>query len=70
MVDVGARIELESERVGIEPRAGTVLQVTGAQLRVRWDDGHETSIVPGPGALRIISDGRSPAGRPARRAGA
>jgi hypothetical protein len=61
MVDVGARIELESERVGIEPRAGTVVEVTGEQIRVRWDDGHESSIVPGPGALRIVSDRQNPA---------
>jgi hypothetical protein len=52
MVDVGDRIEVESERVGGEPRAGTVTRVNGDQLQVRWDDGHETSIVPGPG-LRV-----------------
>ena len=56
MVNVGARIELESERVGLEPRSGTVTDVNGDQLRVRWDDGHETWIVPGPGAMRVIAD--------------
>jgi hypothetical protein len=32
------------------------MEVSGEQLRVRWDDGHETSIVPGPGALRIVAN--------------
>ena len=35
MVNVGARIELESERVGVEPRAGTVTEVKGEHLHVR-----------------------------------
>jgi hypothetical protein len=56
MVNVGARVELEAERVGREPRSGVVIDVQGEQLRIRWDDGHETSLVPGPGALRVIDD--------------
>lgn len=56
MVDVGSRIEIESEKVGVEPRTGVVTAVHGAQVRVRWDDGHESSIVPGPGAMRVIGD--------------
>lgn len=31
-------------------RAGVVLEVVGSQTyRVRWEDGHESLIVPGPG---------------------
>ena len=57
MVTVGSRIELESEKVGVEPRGGVVTGVHGAQLQIRWDDGHESSIVPGPGAMRVVQEG-------------
>lgn len=59
MVEVGARVEVESEKVGVEPRAGVVTGVDGATLRVRWDSGEETSFVPAAGAMRVIKETRS-----------
>ena len=56
MVEVGSRVQMESERVGVEPRFGVVTAVHGALVHVRWDDGHETSIVPTAGAMRIIEE--------------
>jgi hypothetical protein len=54
---VGDRIVLESERVGQKDRAGEILEVTesplGDNLRVRWDDGHESEIRPKAGSARI-----------------
>jgi len=57
-VHVGDRISVESERAGQAPRAGTVEEVLGevpARLRVRWDDGHSSVLVPSAGSARIES---------------
>jgi hypothetical protein len=58
MVEIGSRVQMESEKVGVEPRAGVVTAVHGAQVQVRWDDGRETSIVPTAGAMRVIEEGK------------
>jgi hypothetical protein len=63
-VHVGDRIRVESERAGQAPRAGTVEEVLGegpARLRIRWDDGRSSVLVPSAGAARI-----EPAAAPAR----
>ncbi len=55
-VHIGDRISVESERTGQAPREGTVEEVLGeapARLRVRWDDGHSTVLVPSAGSARI-----------------
>jgi len=55
-VQIGDRISVESERVGQAPRAGTVEEVlaeTPARLRVRWDDGHSSVLVPAAGSAHI-----------------
>lgn len=56
MVSVGSRIEVESDKLGVEPRRGTVTGLHGAAVEVRWDDGHETTFVPGPGAMQVIEE--------------
>jgi hypothetical protein len=54
---VGDRIVVESERVGQADREGTILEVIeasyGTRYRVRWDDGHESTIRPSAGSARI-----------------
>lgn len=55
-VQVGDRISVESERAGQPPRAGTVEEVLGEapdRLRIRWDDGRSTVLVPSAGSARI-----------------
>jgi hypothetical protein len=54
MVEAGSRVEVESEKVGLANRSGVVTAVEGTLVRVRWDDGHETSFVPASGSLRVI----------------
>ena len=54
MVDLGVRVVVESEKVGVEPRTGVVTGVHGSSVQVRWDDGHETSFVPTAGSMRVI----------------
>jgi hypothetical protein len=54
MVDVGARIEVESEKVGAPPKCGVVTGINGPLIQVRWDDGRETSFVPAAGSMRVV----------------
>ena len=58
-VDVGARIEVESEKVGTPPKSGVVTGMNGPMVQVRWDDGRETSFIPAAGSMRVVSSGRS-----------
>ena len=55
--NVGDRIVLESEKVGVAERRGEILEVIQHEIRpeyrVRWDDGRETSIRPHAGSVRI-----------------
>ena len=55
---VGDRVILESERTGQTARAGEILEVLGAgegvHYRVRWEDGHETTIFPSGGSMTIV----------------
>ena len=52
MADVGDRIAVASKG---EPRSGVVTAVSGAMITVRWDSGRETSLVPGPGVLSVVT---------------
>jgi hypothetical protein len=52
----GDRIVVESERAGQPGRAGVIEEVVAsepARYRVRWDDGHRSTITPAAGAVRI-----------------
>jgi hypothetical protein len=54
----GDRIVVESEKVGQAAREGVILEVIeasyGVRYRVRWDDGHESTIRPSAGSARTI----------------
>lgn len=43
---VGDRIEVTTNTLGVQPRSGEVVERGDATLRVRWDDGHESTFVP------------------------
>lgn len=53
---------LESERVGQPTREGEILEVVpvGEVVRyhVRWTDGHESTIMPTGGCVRIVEGPR------------
>lgn len=61
--NVGDRIVIESEKVGQAAREGEILEAiehdSGTEYRVRWDDGHESSIRPHAGSARIVSGSES-----------
>jgi hypothetical protein len=54
---VGDRIKVESEKAGRPAREGVILEVIeatwGTQYRVRWDDGHESTILPHGGTVTV-----------------
>ena len=52
-MNVGDRIVVESEKVGVPPRRGEVTGVAGALLTVRWETGQESTFVPSAGSLRV-----------------
>jgi hypothetical protein len=54
---VGDRIEVRSVQVGQPVRQGQVQECLGEeplQLRVAWDDGHESVLFPSGGMVRIV----------------
>jgi len=55
---VGDRIVVESEKMDVPPRDGEILEIiaheTRSEFRVRWSDGHESSIRPAAGSYRVI----------------
>lgn len=55
---IGDRIVVESEKVGQAAREGEILEVIeasyGTRYRVRWEDGHESTIRPSVGSARIV----------------
>lgn len=56
-VKVGDTIEVRSNKVDRPPRRGTVLDVLDEEmleLRVQWDDDHESVIYPDAGMTRVI----------------
>jgi hypothetical protein len=66
-IEVGKRVEAESESTNRPPRAGVIEQVLrgdpSPRYRVRWDDGHESIYTPAGGALRLQRRRKPTAGR-------
>jgi len=52
--DVGDKIVVETSTLDAPPRRGTVVETIGdgetQHYRVRWEDGHESVLFPGPDA--------------------
>jgi hypothetical protein len=70
----GNRIIVESQRVGQLEREGEILEVmqtsVSVRYRVRWNDGHESTLTPAGGAARVVaSTGSSTAPGSASRTG-
>jgi hypothetical protein len=54
---VGDRIEVRPVQVGQAPRKGRVtecLRTEPLELRVAWDDGHESVFFPAAGMARVV----------------
>ena len=53
MVEVGDRVLVESEKVGMVTRSGVVMAVDGRLITVRWDSGSQSVFSPSAGSLRV-----------------
>ena len=53
MVEVGDRVLVESEKVGMVTRSGVVMAVDGRLITVRWDTGSQSVFIPSAGSLRV-----------------
>jgi hypothetical protein len=60
---VGDRIVVDSDKVGVPARQGEILQITPHEphdeFRVRWDDGHVSEIRPVGASFRIVAKASS-----------
>ena len=54
MVEIGDRVLIESEKLGVEPRAGVITAIEGTIVHVRWDSGRESSFIPAAGSMAIV----------------
>jgi Domain of unknown function (DUF1918) len=58
---IGDEILVDSEHAGTPARRGEILEILeaefGTRYRVRWDDGHETTIHPVAGTVRVRHSG-------------
>jgi hypothetical protein len=44
MVKQGQKVEEVTKKVGQVPRTGTVKEIKGSMVTVKWDDGHESVV--------------------------
>lgn len=60
----GDEISVASNTLGVPPRRGVVLESGGGpSLRVLWDDGHESTFVPGSDCTVVADEDGSAPGR-------
>jgi hypothetical protein len=60
MVVVGDKVRISSRKIGQGPRDGIVTGASGPMLRIRWSTGEESSFIPGPGSVMVVSRRRAP----------
>jgi hypothetical protein len=56
MANVGDHVEATTKS---GPRSGVVTGVSGRMVTVRWSTGEETSLIPGPGVLTVLTGARA-----------
>ena len=59
MAAVGDRVEVAAQKGG--SRTGTVTATHDSMITVRWDTGGESSLIPGPGVITVLTRRRSKA---------
>jgi hypothetical protein len=66
VAQVGDRVEVKTKG---GTRVGVVMNVSGSLLRLRWDTGEETTLVPAAGSLSVVAASQANPRNPRRRAG-
>ena len=51
----GDRVVIEGTKVGGGRREGTLVEMSGPLMRVRWEDGAESYMAPGAGSVRFLA---------------
>lgn len=59
MASIGDRVVFEGIMVGGARREGELVFIQGRAVRVRWEDGSESLMFPGPGAMTVVENSRS-----------
>ncbi len=65
MVTIGDRVRLSSTKG--PNREGVVTAVTGSLLRLRWPSGEESTVIPAPGTLTVLTAGEGVPRRAAKK---
>ena len=64
----GDRVVIDGTKVGGGRREGTLVELSGRLMRVRWEDGAESYMAPGAGAVRFLPGSAKAAGTTAAKA--
>ena len=54
MFHEGDRVE-QRDNLGHHGRQGRVVRIDHDVLHIEWEDGHESSFIPGPGSLAVLT---------------
>src|SRR3954464_4413003 len=67
MANVGDRVSMQSKSGA---RLGVVRRVSGTLVTVEWENGSQSTVIPGPGVLSVVGAARKAATKkaPARKA--
>ena len=53
----GDRVVVEGTKVGGGRREGTLIELSGRLMKIRWNEGGESIMAPGAGAVRFLPGG-------------
>lgn len=63
----GDRVVIEGTKVGGGRREGTLVEMSGPLMKVRWEDGGESYMAPGAGSVRFLTgSGKASPGKGAK----
>src|SRR4051794_11881875 len=67
MANVGDRVSMQSKSGA---RLGVVRRVSGTLVTVEWENGSQSTVIPGPGVLSVVGGARKAAAKkaPAKKA--
>jgi len=69
----GDRVVVEGTKIGGARREGVLVELSGALIKVRWNEGGETMMAPGAGAVTFLpgkAKGKTPVAKPKPKAAA
>jgi hypothetical protein len=58
MPSPGDRVVFEGVKIGGGRREGELVSMAGRGVTVRWTDGTQSFLIPGPGAMRIVTEAK------------